>query len=698
MSEFESKPTPAQPAQKDKASAFGTAAKGGGGFLPGMTVAGANEQPTAFNRPTGGFVAAGLSSLMGGLFGGYADGDGAKALDAPKPGAADHVVGNKKDPDPASAKAGQDKGTAPGAPPTHKSDPKADKKAADKALKDVEKLLDPAQKHADAGKDATAAMHALTSLTPDQQMLAMRKMSKDDFQHLITAVPKENREQFETLFKHTSDPERKLLLWAEYHKSKVGNDTKAKHEDVPLIDQAINAITGIKTKEMQEVERRNSERSDIGKTTEKEVDEETARLMAKIKAGKKVSLTEIDKLAERKDLEHQIEFKHLVNITNDVDNAGTPTTGATKPTEYASWSKGELEQIASGLDRLPKEATTDNPMLKEIRRSKMRRDFDSKAGKWVDDKDVGGDHGDGVITIYDTGVTGSYRHTGQTSELGDHHKGKKTPHGPVSPLEETIVHEVGHDIHDLHPEAMDKLKKTTGWSDVANSAALKTQLKAAGLSDAAADAKIKELEGQRANNYGQEGITVNGTTYKVDPYSNGGFLSHKEKAIPKGAEWDYARTNYKDHFAEMYASAVHTPEALHRDLVEAPGKNLAAKEKEEQKLTEKLKALQASGKADPKKVAKLEDDIKAAKADVTQAKEVQKMYEDQWKIMREDVFHMSDAKVDEGAKALEGHVPAGKEKQAAKLQAEFKAKADKVVTPQQLEELEKQYAAKMEKL
>ncbi|HMU40432.1 MAG TPA: hypothetical protein PKE31_15595 [Pseudomonadota bacterium] len=44
------------------------------------------------------------------------------------------------------------------------------------------------------------------------------------------------------------------------------------------------------------------------------------------------------------------------------------------------------------------------------------------------------------------------------------------------------------------------------------------------------------------------------------------------------------------------------------------------------------------------------------------------------------------------------HVSSGKEKEAAKLQEEFKNRAEKVVTPQQLEDLEKQYKTRMEKL
>ena len=60
-------------------------------------------------------------------------------------------------------------------------------------------------------------------------------------------------------------------------------------------------------------------------------------------------------------------------------------------------------------------------MIKEIHRSTVRKDFDSTSHTWKNNPNVGCDHGRGVIRVFDTGVTESYRHTGQTSELGDHH-------------------------------------------------------------------------------------------------------------------------------------------------------------------------------------------------------------------------------------------------------------------------------------
>jgi hypothetical protein len=557
----------------------------------------------------------------------------------------------------------------------NKKSTKSDRKQADAALKEAQALLDPAGKHDDPDKDAIKAVDTLTSLSAAQQRQAMQRMSSADFDRLLSRVPKDNREQLESLFKNCTDPEKKLRLWAEVHKSRVGNDAKEKN----AVDTALHGVLGSDA----DLARRVQDRSDIATTTDQEVDEEVKHLLELKKSGRKLSAKDVEKLAQR---------KHLVNITNDVDNAGTPGSGAVKPTERVTWSKQELEQIASGLDRLPPGATAGNPLLKEIRRSKMRKDFDSGTSSWEDQPNVGGDHGGGVITVYDAGVHGNYRHTGQTSQLGDHHKGKKAPHGPISPLEETIVHEVGHDIADLNSASMDKLKATTGWGDVGDKAALKAKLMGAGLSDADAEARISELEGQR-DTYGAPGITVGGVTYHVDPYSSG-FISHNEGGVPAGEEWDYARMSYHEHYAELYAKAVHVPERLHRDLVEKPAKDVEAKDKSRRKLATRIEQLRKSG-ASPAQVAKVEEQLKHAEADLEKAKREKDMHEQQWQLMREDVFGVTDDAVDNSADSLMKDVPKAKRKKAQKLEKEFKQRAERVATPHQLEALEKEYQAKI---
>lgn len=214
---------------------------------------------------------------------------------------------------------------------------------------------------------------------------------------------------------------------------------------------------------------------------------------------------------------------------------------------------------------------------------------------------------------------------------------------------------------------------------------------ASGISESDANAQINEIDQQRGNASGEKGVTVDGVTYKANLHAGRGYLSHNEGAIPKGPEWEYARTNHHEHFAEMYTKAIHVPERLHRDLIEEPKKNIESKQNDYQDLAGQLKLLKESGKADPRLIARLEADAKKAQSSIDQAKHEAQMYGEQWRIMREDVFHLDDARVDASAKALEGRVPKGKEKKAAKLQAEFRKKSEMAATPAQVDHLEKQY-------
>ena len=68
-------------------------------------------------------------------------------------------------------------------------------------------------------------------------------------------------------------------------------------------------------------DKRRERRRDIIETTKAEVDEEVAHMRNQIKNGKpdgtKITAKDVKDLAERKELEHDIEMKHFVNMTND---------------------------------------------------------------------------------------------------------------------------------------------------------------------------------------------------------------------------------------------------------------------------------------------------------------------------------------------------------------------------------------------
>src|SRR5262249_30685089 len=143
----------------------------------------------------------------------------------------------------------------------------------------------------------------------------------------------------------------------------------------------------------------------------------------------------------------------------------------------------------------------------------------------------------------------------------------------INVIDMVITHEMGHDMHDQKRDVFEKYQKAAGWEKDS-----KGDLEDAGLSAA----EIRTLDSKRGQNYDtRDQVRKNGKIYMVDPYGNG-YLSVDETAIPELGEsedgagatdhdtWKYARSNYKDQFAEHYAKAVHVPEKLYKDLVEKP--------------------------------------------------------------------------------------------------------------------------------
>lgn len=583
-------------------------------------------------------------------------------------------------------------------PPAAK--PPTDKERVDETIQATHKLLEGTEKQPLTPEKAKAALDALRGLPPALQGQAVEGLSKDDFSKMLTTVPIKDRELFETLYKNTKDPEKKLLLWAEHHKSKAHNDAEKAKEAIDPKEVADPTKVSANTKEKL---RKNQRRDDITATTDKEVDEERDFLLAKIKNGETVKPEEIDALAERKQLEHEIEMKHLVNLTNDVDGAGNDgKDGKPKvaPTQRRTWSTQELTQVLSGLDRLPPDATRDNANLKEIRRSGVAERFNATSGAWDAKPNVGGDHQSGVIRIYDTGVSGNYRHTGDTSEIADHRAGQQTPRGPITPVEETIVHEIGHDIHDINPVAMKNFMSAAGWDNYGE-AQLKASLLQAGKTEDEAKQIVAQLNAERGKHYSQRaGIDVSGQHYMVDPYS-GGFLSHQVGGVAPGTSWGYAQSNPQDHFAETYAKAVHVPEQLHRDLITRPKAEcdrFAKQQADAQKSLAEIRALKDRGLATLADVQEAEKALKSATEGLNQAERSKTALETQWRIMREDVFGVNQGTVTQSAQALEQKIPPGKEELGKQLKNEFALRAEAVMTPQQLENLQKEYELKMQGL
>ena len=513
------------------------------------------------------------------------------------------------------------------------------------------------------------ALGILNGLDPALQGRAIEQMSQDNFDTMIGEVDTMDAVGFQSLFENTHDPARKLQLWAAYHRGQVAVDAAAQAE---LTSDDGGWWPFNDTAEQEENARMNDRRDEIVASSNAEVDDEVSFAMTELAAGR-LTEADIQDLAQRKQHEHEIEMQYNVNLVND--------TGARTDGKKLCWSDSELTQISNAMARMPASHTTHNPMLQEVRRSEMA------VRNGVNKPNIGGDHGGGVIRVYDTGVNGNYRHTGDQPEHVDPSVSTQTP---LTPLEETIVHEVGHDVHDQNDDAFRRFQAACGWQTGQTNA----QLTTAGVSAA-------QLADLTAGNVSE--VEVNGRVYRVDPYLTNAdgtprFVGYDQGSIPTTANgatpnqtggndtWEYARTNPKDHFAETYQKAVHMPETLAHDLVDAPAARVATAEASRNILRQDLTDLRAQ--VPPPSAAELQaaqDALTQSEAQVTDARSDQSAQQTQWDIMRNDIFHGDRATTDAVGRLEARGVPADRV-------AAFRAQAGRLQTPEQIALLESTFA------
>src|SRR5690606_6575487 len=90
-----------------------------------------------------------------------------------------------------------------------------------------------------AGKDgAIRAMNLISSLPRELQGRVVDRMDPAAFDCMLEELPKERCEELEPLVASTTDPDRLLRLWHEYHRAKVLG-TAVRSEDLERIAIAI---------------------------------------------------------------------------------------------------------------------------------------------------------------------------------------------------------------------------------------------------------------------------------------------------------------------------------------------------------------------------------------------------------------------------------------------------------------------------
>jgi len=253
---------------------------------------------------------------------------------------------------------------------------------------------------------------------------------------------------------------------------------------------------------------------------------------------------------QRKSREIGLEFKYNVIFENEPGQL--------------QWGYGDADwdSVEGALAALPIEATKNNPIVLRFRRRECHpQDVDPRTGQCSTGfgSRVGGETevSKGLITVFNTGLgRAPYE---RSASLG------------ISSTAQTIRHEVGHavdarisqaDRDDFFENIVHWHKYPLAWIRV-NPApypdwqAERTRLLTeTGLNDAQLDTWLAGL--------GVNTAVVRGPrTYLRDD----SFLNSYETAqIPAGREFEYARTNQGDYFAEIYALAVSRPEFLSNAL------------------------------------------------------------------------------------------------------------------------------------
>lgn len=538
-------------------------------------------------------------------------------------------------------------------------------------------------------KQANTAMNALTSLPKDLQGKAVEKLPADQFKNLLSEVPKARREEFESLVENTTDPDRKLELWAAYAKSRAHNEAERTKED--------QGHWYSRTPAQKAAKQRNQNRAEAAKHTDDEVDEEVANLRALAKKGQPLTKEAVSELYQRKKLENDIEMKYGVNLTNDVDGGKVDDSSA-EPTQRRVWSKSELEQLDSVMGRLPAEH---RDQLNRVRRSGVNQAWNKDTKKWQQGTAAAYMTGSGEMRFFDGGISGNMRHTGEKDFTGS----------SLTSMQETFVHELGHSVdNSLHAkgkgDVVDRFNKAAGWESL-NEDALRTRLAAQGLTKTQIDAQINALNAQRPGGIpshysGRTPYTgPDGKLYEIDPYS-GNFLAIDRDAMPdkfsggtatQQSHWAYARTNQADHFAEVYMMAVHTPKALHEDLVTGP---LRERDKAKAQLDAAKDALKTASTPEDQKLA--QEAINQAQKNLDRADSTVTSRGKQWSIMRDEVNGTGE--VDKQTKSgLQGiSTDPAKAEQRKQILQKYDEEAAQCATPEQINLLKAKYQSQLEAL
>lgn len=528
------------------------------------------------------------------------------------------------------------------APAVPLADPK-DLEARAKRL-DAERLL--TSKRLESGEDASKGVDLLLELDPAQRAKAIDQLGAKALDNMLERVPADQYEKLEGLVEASRDPRRKLRMWERVHKTRAQNDLDRYGSDFGSNDE--------QTDEQRERERRKDRRAGGVESDAHEVDADVAALLAK----PDLSVDDVDQLRARKDRELAIEMKYNINLSAQRaprDN-GTPV----------QWTVEELGHVDAALSQIPAAQLNDPKMTAQLGRLNWR--FGDPRGEYH--------FGGGTLDITDAASSdqGAPAPYGPRSLVSDEFRKHHGDHS--APLEEVLVHEIGHNVEEMDKAAFEKFSKVGHWRDNLTEADLRR--------DGASSDVVDSLELGRRNTTGGNKIERTPTTIfsTNNRPEKGRYGAMDATAVPNTPGMAYGGMNAHELFAEVYAQAVLTPETLYADFVSAPTQAAKAARDEVAGQREHLAALQRSG-ASADQLAEAQRLLTRDEEQARTTAQAQRQQGEEFSIMRNDVFHTDRAQREAEARLVAAHA-------TPQQLARFKERALHASTPNQIEELERE--------
>lgn len=361
------------------------------------------------------------------------------------------------------------------------------------------------------------------------------------------------------------------------------------------------------------------------------------------------------------------------------------------PGQHAQWTPAQIAASQQVMDRLPRSHLSGVSMIGR------------EAGLLQNGQPVGGGNEGGrtvaamrTIALFDRGVNPAahYRIGGEQSEIGGHGAAN-----PVSTLDEVLTHEIGHTVEAARPNEFAQFQQIAGWTQM-NQAQAQASLSADSGIDAGnlgpTMATIGWGSGPRAgrHQYNAKGANYFRRELGMMPGDTDapGFNVSPNVRTPVGGGPDlssYSRFSPKEHFAEMYAQMVHTPERVFEQHVEQP---LARQRAARDAVTAAETAYSNTSVFSPiDKVTRYRERSSAREALTARNEQASRMG-DLWHHMRRNVFgvtrDMESAAHDNLLVRAAGLDAAGQ----ARVTRDWAQAAPKAATPWQLQELRERIA------